>query len=108
VIGLALLNDFLDPRWDFDAAGRAIEVTMARQGAAHLHHLAGVAGWESVGLGTDIDVGYGRDETPHEIDSVADWARLADTVPAAERDGVLGLNWLRFLREVLPAGPYVQ
>jgi membrane dipeptidase len=103
VIGLALLNPFLDPRWSYDTAGRANEVSMRAQGAAHLHHYAAVAGWESVGLGTDVDAGFGRDETPLELDSVDDWSRIADHVPSEARAGVLGENWLRFLRETLPA-----
>jgi membrane dipeptidase len=105
VIGLALLNEFLDPRWDFSEHGRETEVTMASQGAAHLEHFAGIAGWESLGIGSDVDVGYGRDETPKELDSVLEWRRIGEFVPAEARAGVLGENWLRFLGETLPDGP---
>jgi membrane dipeptidase len=55
-----------------------------------------------VGIGSDVDAGYGRDETPVGVDTCADWPRLVDSVPPAERAGVLGGNWLRFLRETLP------
>jgi membrane dipeptidase len=102
VIGLALLNPFLDPRWSYDDEGRTHEVSMRAQGAAHLHHYARIAGWESVGLGTDVDAGFGRDETPLELDTVEDWRSIAQNVPSEARDGVLGGNWLRFLRETLP------
>ena len=103
VIGLALLNPFLDPRWSFDADGRTNEVSVRSQGAAHLHHIAAIAGWESVGLGTDVDAGFGRDETPDDVDTVHDWGGIAACVPSVARPGVLGENWLRFLRETLPA-----
>lgn len=102
VIGLALINDFLDPRWWFDATGRTNAVSMRSQGAAHLHHLAAIAGWESVGIGSDVDSSFGRDETPLDLDSVTDWPRIGDYVPTAARRGVLGENWLRFLRQTLP------
>jgi membrane dipeptidase len=102
VIGLALINDFLEPRWWFDAAGRTNLVSMRSQGAAHLHYIAALAGWESVGIGSDVDSGFGRDETPVELDSVADWRTIGDHVPTVARQGVLGGNWLRLLRETLP------
>lgn len=101
VIGLAMLNPFLEPRWGHEGADG---VSVGRQVAAHLHRMAELAGWESVGIGSDVDAGYGRDETPQELDSVRDWARIADHVPSEARAGVLGGNWLRFLRETLPAG----
>jgi membrane dipeptidase len=98
VIGLALLNDFLEPGWE---PGNGT-VLVRDQVAAHLARIASVAGWEHVGIGSDIDAGHGRDETPAELDSVADWTRIADAVPAGAREGVLGGNWLRFLRGALP------
>lgn len=102
VIGLALLNDFLEPRWTLLHPERGPSVSIEDQVARHFAHIASIAGWESVGLGTDIDAGYGRDETPAGVDTCADWPRLGDAVPEAARAGVLGGNWLRFLREALP------
>jgi membrane dipeptidase len=78
-------------------------VTLAGEAAAHLRHIAGLAGWERVGIGTDVDAGHGRAETPLELDSVADWHRIGELAPAEARAGVLGGNWLRFLRAALPA-----
>jgi membrane dipeptidase len=102
VVGLAMLNAFLEPRWSFAADGRANGVTVDRQVTAHLHRIADAAGWESVGIGSDQDAAFGRDEAPAELDTVADWERIADHVPDEARAGVLGGNWLRFLRETLP------
>lgn len=102
VIGITLLNDFLDPSWDYLNPDH--EVSFLEWGGRHLRHFASIAGWESVGVGSDIDAGYGRDETPIEFDTVADWPRIAECVPPETREGVLGGNWLRFLREALPQG----
>jgi membrane dipeptidase len=66
--------------------------------------MAGIAGWQSIGIGSDVDSGFGVDETARDIESAFDWQRIGDVVPSAEREGVLGGNWLRFLRETLPAG----
>lgn len=101
VIGLALLNDFLDPGWT-PATARDTPVRVGGQVAAHLAHIAGVTGWEHVGIGSDVDAGHGRDATPAELDSVRDWERIGDAVPETARAGVLGGNWLRFLRDALP------
>jgi membrane dipeptidase len=102
VIGLALLNDFLEPHWHLGAGPDQPDVTVATQVSAHLHHIAKLVGWPSVAIGSDVDTVHGRDETPLELDSVQDWRKVADAAPATERDGVLGGNWLRFLSEVLP------
>jgi membrane dipeptidase len=102
VIGLALLNDFLEPTWWFDQ--RDPDVTVDRQGRAYLSHMASIAGWPSIGIGSDVDSGFGAGETARDIDTALDWRRIGDVVPCTEREGVLGGNWLRFLRETLPAG----
>jgi membrane dipeptidase len=99
VIGLVLYNGFLEPRWRED---RSLPVTLAEQLRRQAEHVAAVAGWEHVGIGSDLDGGLGLEETPVEIESVADLARVGDVVPAAARAGVLGGNWLAFLRRSLP------
>jgi membrane dipeptidase len=99
VVGLVLYNKFLDPRWRHD---RSIAVTLADQARRHAQHLAEVGGWRYVGIGSDLDGGFGRDQTPTEIDSVADLVRVGGVVPPEVRAAVLGGNWLRFLRTTLP------
>jgi membrane dipeptidase len=97
MVGITLVNHFLAHGW---APGDA-PVTVAEWGR-HAARIAAVTGWERVGIGTDLDGGVGRDETPVEIDTVADLARLGDAVPAQARAGVLGGNWLRWLEATLP------
>ncbi len=102
VIGLALLNDFLEPQWRFGAGPDQPDVTVVTQVSAHLEHIANLVGWQSVAIGSDVDTVHGRDETPLGLDSVDDWRKVGGSAPATERDAVLGGNWLRFLSEVLP------
>ena len=68
----------------------------------HLEHMASILGWERVGIGSDLDGGFGVEETPVELDSAADLVKIGDLVPPEARDGVLGGNWLRVLSESLP------
>ena len=61
-----------------------------------------LVGWESVAIGSDVDTAHERGETPSGLDSVADWREVAAAAPTMQREALLGLNWLRFLGEVLP------
>jgi len=99
VIGLVLYNSFLEPRWRHD---RSIPVTLDQQVRRHAHHLARLGGWSCVGVGSDLDGGFGLEESPSEIDTVADLFRVGEAVPLEAREAVLGANWLNFLRRSLP------
>jgi membrane dipeptidase len=101
VIGIALFNAFLDARWRDDPS---VPVAMADQVRAHAEHVAALAGWGAVGIGSDLDGGLGLEETPIELDTVADLARVGDAVPPAARDAVLAGNWITLLRRALPVG----
>jgi membrane dipeptidase len=99
VIGIVLYNRYLDPDWSVD---RPFPVTAAGHVRRHAEHIAEITGWDSVGIGSDLDGGFGRRQAPEEIETVADLYRLAAAVPEGARDGFLGGNWLRFLRSALP------
>ncbi len=108
VVGLVLYNGFLTREWEAWMVAGAL-TRSARENhiclehvRAQAEHVADLIGWEHVGIGSDFDGGLGVDETPVEIDSSADLARIADVVPAEARAGVLGENWLRLLSEALP------
>jgi membrane dipeptidase len=99
VIGLVLYNGFLEPRWERD---RSIAISLSEHLRRHAEHVARLAGWGHVGIGSDLDGGFGLEESPAEIDTVADLRRAGSAVPAGAREAVLGANWLRFLRAALP------
>jgi membrane dipeptidase len=96
VIGLNLYAGFLVEGWK---PGTVVTLGHVR---AHAEHVASIAGWGHVGIGSDLDGGLGADETPEELDTAADIERVGDAVPQDARAGVLGANWLRVLRDVLP------
>src|SRR5690606_15433954 len=74
---------------------------------AHIDHICQLAGSSRhVGLGTDLDGGFGRERIPAPLDSVRDVPRLAQAL--AERgyspgdvEAILAGNWLRFWERVL-------
>ena len=99
VIGIVLYNGFLEPRWLRD---RSIVVTVEEHVRSHAEHIARVAGWAHVGVGSDLDGGFGAGAIPAEIQTIADLNRISAMAPAGEQEGVLGGNWLRFLRAALP------
>ena len=122
VIGIKLFNGFLVPEWEAAQIGRLLTSLLPGPVAdgeitnrvtleavrAHAEHIAALIGWHRVGIGSDLDGGLGRDETPVELDTAADLGRIADAVPPGAGPGVLGENWLRFLADALPASRNVS
>jgi membrane dipeptidase len=100
MIGTVLYNAFLEHQWTREDP--SFPVTLENQVLAHMTHVANLIGWNHVGIGSDIDGGLGRNETPEGLETIADLEKIGAVVPEAEREGVLGGNWLRFLRKNLP------
>jgi membrane dipeptidase len=74
----------------------------------HLDHYCQLVGHaRSVGLGSDLDGAFGTEQTPLDLDSIADLQKLPDLLRVrgyTETDitGILSENFLRFLRTALP------
>jgi membrane dipeptidase len=105
VIGCVPFNVMLMPDWK--KVGRPV-VPLRRFGEA-IAHVAQVAGTHhAVAIGSDLDGGFGAEATPEGIDTIADLARVADVLADLRFNDeqvldILGRNWIRFLRERLPA-----
>ena len=99
VIGLVLYNGFLEPRWKQD---KSISVTLDEHLRRQANYVAGLCGWTHVGIGSDLDGGFGLEESPVEIETVADLEKVGAVVPGEVREAVLSTNWLDFLRTGLP------
>ena len=73
----------------------------------HIDHICQIAGnAKHAGIGTDLDGGYGTEQTPMDLDSVADLHSLEAPLTArgyspADIDNIFSGNFLRFLRENL-------
>jgi len=99
-------NRFLKPNWQ-PADGKD-SVTL-NDVVAMIDHICQVTGASAhAAIGSDFDGGFGVERVPAEIDTVADLQKLADVLREqgyAEGDvaGILGQNWVRVLRQGLPA-----
>ncbi len=99
VIGLMLYNGFLEPGWKGE---QSVSVTLDEHLRRHANYIANLSGWKHLGVGSDLDGGFGLEESPLEIDTVADLYKVGLVVPAEAREAVLSTNWLDFLRSSLP------
>lgn len=71
----------------------------------HICQLAGNA--RNVGIGSDLDGGYGTEQTPADLNTIADLQKLPNLLsrrgyPPADIEGVMHGNWLRFFSDTLP------
>lgn len=106
VIGIACYNAFLRPDWkDGDAKSAVTLVDLV----AAIDHVCQVVGDAAhVGLGSDLDGGFGAESAPGELDTVADLSLIGPALSAQgygaeDVAAVLSGNWLRALRAALPA-----
>ncbi len=105
VIGVVCDAWMIVPGYEKGSGNR--KVTLAAL-ADHIDHVCQLAGNTShVGIGSDLDGGFGTEQTPRELDTIADLHRLipllADRGYSGEDvDAILHGNWLRFFGESLP------
>lgn len=106
VIGVAADAIMLQPGW---VRGTTVpEVTLERivDNIDHVCQLAGSA--RHVGVGSDLDGGYGNEQTPKDLDTIADLARLPELMAKrgysqADIAGLMHGNWIRLFGEALPS-----
>lgn len=68
----------------------------------HICQLAGNA--LHIGIGSDLDGGYGKEQSPYDVETIADLQKLPDLLSkrgysSADIENVMHGNWLRFLQK---------
>lgn len=107
IIGSVPFNNFLKSGWSRKGGGKREDVLLDVV-AAHIDHVCQLAGdARHAGLGSDFDGGFGVESTPREIDTVADLQKIGPLLTARGYNEIdvaqiLGLNWMRCLRDNLP------
>jgi membrane dipeptidase len=105
VIGGALDAWMIVPGW---VRGRSDPRTMhcnLEKVIDHLDHICQIAGnARHVGIGTDLDGAFGKEQCPYDLETIADLRRLSELLgrrgySAEDIRNVMHGNWLRLLRE---------
>ena len=108
VIGMALDAWMLYPGWKVGQTTN--EVVSLANVADHVDHVCQIAGnAKHVGIGSDLDGGFGNEQAPHDLGTIAGMQKLDGILKSrgysdADIDGIFHGNWLRFFTESLPKG----
>lgn len=105
VIGGALDAWMMVPGWirgKTTPASSGVKLSHLLDHWDHIRKLAG-GSTKNIGIGTDLDGGYGLDQSPGDIDTIADLARLPEMLKsrgysAEDIEGIAHGNWIRFLK----------
>ncbi|MEP3209108.1 MAG: membrane dipeptidase [Maribacter sp.] len=104
VIGVALDAWMMVPNWE---RGKSTPKSMGvslQQMADNIDHICQLAGNTlHVGIGTDLDGGFGKEQSPFDLDTIADLQKVPHLL--AERgytpediENIMSLNFIRFLQ----------
>lgn len=105
VIGVVLFNAFLRVGY---RKGDPKEAVSLEHVVAHIDHICQVLGDAAhVGIGSDLDGGFGAADIPAEMDSIVDLPLLATRLLEygyEQKDvaNIMGGNWLNLLQRTLP------
>ncbi len=105
VAGIMPVNWALDAAWEPKDGKQVVTLRRVAEAVTAAAELAG--GFQHIGLGSDFDGGFGADSCPLEIETIADLPRLSKSlaeagVPDDAIASVMGGNWLRWLKAILP------
>lgn len=105
VIGISFDAWMLVPGWERGVSTPDGSGVTLRQVADNVDYVCQIAGnARHVGIGSDLDGGFGREQCPGDVDTIADVQKLAPLLrergyDAADVEAVLSGNFVRFLRE---------
>lgn len=106
VIGTAFDAWMLDPAWRRDLrSGDQQTAATLDSVVAHIDHVAQITGTSRhCGIGTDLDGGFGTEQAPRDLNTIADLPQLIPLLSARgfsdeDVDGILCANWLRLLQQ---------
>jgi membrane dipeptidase len=70
----------------------------------HIDHICQLAGnARHCGIGSDLDGGFGKEQSPSDLDTIADLGNMAELLrergySEADIEGILYRNWVEFFR----------
>jgi len=104
VIGLALDAWMMVPDWvrgESDPIKRNVTLEIMVNNIDHICQLSGNS--LHAGIGSDLDGGYGTEQCPHDLDTIADLQKLPDLLKVKgyvdeDIQNIMCLNFLRFIQ----------
>ena len=106
VIGMALDAWMMVPNWVRGASTPKGMNCNLEAALNHVDHICQLAGNTShVGIGTDLDGAFGREQCPYDMKTVADLQKLPQLLSKrgytqTDIENLMHGNWIRFLRRV--------
>ena len=105
VIGVAFDAIMLQPGWVRGQSKPEVTIERAVENIDHVCQMAGNC--LHSGIGSDLDGGYGYEQTPADLNTITDLQRIPDLLTKrnyapADVEAIMHGNWLRFFGEVLP------
>jgi membrane dipeptidase len=103
VVGAACDNWMLRPGWVQNAKNN--EMAHLGDVVDHIDHICQLAGnSQHVGIGSDLDGGFGREQSPADLDTVADLQKIPELLrergyAESELAAIMHGNWLRLLKD---------
>lgn len=100
MIGVALDAWMLFPGW---VRGKTLPGVVSIEAAAdHIDHICQIAGnTDHVGIGSDLDGGFGTEQTPHDLNTISDIQKLVEILlkrgySSQNVDAIFSKNWLEY------------
>jgi membrane dipeptidase len=106
ILGMAFDAIMMVPGWTHLKSKPADFQLKIERICEHIDHICQIAGnAKHVGIGTDLDGGYGTEQTPMDMDSIADLQKIPPLLRArgysqADIEGIMSMNFVNFLRRV--------
>jgi len=106
VMGVAFDAIMMQPGWVRTVTKATVTLERAADNIDHICQLAGDA--KHAAIGSDLDGGFGFDQCPADLNTIADLQKLPEILARRKYDdaaiaGIMHGNWLRFFGEVLPS-----
>lgn len=105
VMGIVPYNRFLHPSWSVGESRQKVPFSVMLDAIDHVCQVTGSAA--HVGIGSDLDGGFGVESVPQGLDTVGDLWWLGSGLArrgysSTDIEAILGGNFLRKLRQTLP------
>ncbi|MFB0946215.1 MAG: membrane dipeptidase [Spirosomataceae bacterium] len=107
-IGMAFDAWMIVPDWKRGVSTpKSMEVTIVKI-LDHLDHVCQLAGnTNHVGIGSDLDGGFGQEQCPYDVETIADLQKIPDLLrkrgySETDIENIMWRNGVRFLEQALP------